>query len=106
MLRSDGVLFSFSVAETVNGETSNVQAWEGLLPEGEYEGMYAVDSNLYVLCKHCSDASETKGYIFKTSAGNISLAANFAIDVNAIETLTGEKKMKFHPSALAKKCAD
>ncbi len=102
MLRSDGTLFSFPLSATTNKETDSVQEWKGIVPEGEYEGMYANDSNdIYVLCKNCG-GKQTNGYILKLSERNITPAGNFIIDTKIIEELTGEKKIKFHPSAFAK----
>ncbi|MGC4101511.1 SdiA-regulated domain-containing protein [Ferruginibacter sp.] len=101
MLRSDGTLFSFPLSETSNKETDSVQEWKGLVPEGEYEGLYADDSsNIYVLCKNCG--KQTNVYVLKLTAGTITAAGNFTIDVKPIEELTGDKKIKFHPSALTK----
>lgn len=102
MLRSDGTLFSFPLSAATNKETDSVQEWKDIVPEGEYEGMYANDSNnIYVLCKNCG-GKQTNGYILKLSEGNITPAGNFIIDTKIIEELTGEKKIKFHPSAFAK----
>ncbi|GAB2836703.1 SdiA-regulated domain-containing protein [Ferruginibacter profundus] len=102
MLRSDGTLFSFPLNTAADEETDSVQEWKGIIPEGEYEGMYADDSsNIYVLCKNCG-GKQTNGYILKLTGSNIATAGNFIVDTKAIEELTGEKKIKFHPSALAK----
>ena len=104
VLKSDGSLYSFPLTEAGNKEIVNVQEWKGLVPEGEYEGMYADAANnlLYVLCKHCSDDKELNGYTYRLSADSIIAAGSFSVDIKSIASTTGEKKIKFHPSALAK----
>ena len=107
MLQSSGVLFTFPLSEIRKQKPDHVNKIEDMLPEGEYEGMCADDKGklLYVLCKHCSDdktSENSSGYIFKLSAdGSVQKAGKFNIDVKNIESLTGVKKIKFHPSALA-----
>lgn len=108
LLRSDGVLFTFPFKNVKNADIPNVQKWKDILPQGEYEGMYAneKEQQLYILCKHCSDDNTTKnssGYIFKlTSDGQPKQSGTFNINVKDIEVLAGTKKIAFHPSALAK----
>ncbi|WP_439697597.1 SdiA-regulated domain-containing protein [Mucilaginibacter sp. AW1-7] len=108
MLRSDGVLFTFPFGQVRNKEIPGVQKLEGLLPEGEYEGMYADEKNglVYLLCKHCTDDKTTKsssGYILALQAdGALKQSGSFNVDVKTIEKLTGKKKISFHPSALTK----
>lgn len=107
MLRSDGVLFTFPFAE-IRSEIKKTQKWENLLPDGEYEGLYADGKTglLYVLCKHCvgEHTSESNtGYIFKmTKDGSIIKSGEFSLNVENIASMAGEKKMSFHPSGLAK----
>ncbi len=108
VLRSDGVLFSFPFSEAGNKEIVNVREWKDILPPGEFEGMYAdnVTGKLYILCKHCSDDNTKKqisGYIFEVAPdGTISGTGGFSVSVKDIEKISGEKKLSFHPSALAK----
>ena len=106
ILRSDGSLFTFPLAEVKAGKITSVKEFKKILPEGEYEGMHAADGKLYVLCKQCAGKDHNKecnGYIFNLAAdGTVSQSGNFTIDVQKIAALTGKGKMKFHPSALAK----
>lgn len=111
MLKSNGVLYTFPFADIHQEEASgNVQEWKDLLPKGEYEGMYADEAAglIYVICKDCADekASKTgKGYTLKInndSAVGVSQHGEFEIDVHAIKDMTGEKKINFHPSAMAR----
>ncbi len=108
VLRSDGALFIFPLNQVGKPIAGNVQKWDNLLPAGEYEGLYADEktSQLYVLCKHCSDEKTSKnggGHIFKLSPnGTIKQSGRFGINVREIESLLGKKKVQFHPSAFAK----
>jgi len=107
MLRSDGVLFTFPL-DLKTTEIKNAKEWNNLLPQGEYEGMYADDSNqmVYVLCKHCSIEKSNKTsavFTLKLAAdGSLKNAGQSTIDVKKIEALAGKKKISFHPSGLSK----
>jgi len=108
MLQSKGVLYTLPFAEVGKPQTSNVQKWEAILPEGEYEGLYADEKTqqVYVLCKHCSIDKTSKtnsGFIFNLDAnGNIKKSGDFMISVKHIEDLTGQDKVRFHPSGLSR----
>lgn len=107
LLKSNGSLYAFPLAETKKTETTNVKASEKLLPKGEYEGMYADETNnkLYVLCKACKVDKDTKnasGYIFDFKPdGSFKAAGNFVVNASSLDQLTGKKKGAFNPSALA-----
>jgi hypothetical protein len=107
MLRSDGVLFTFPL-DLKTTEITNTKEWNNLLPQGQYEGMYADDSIqvIYVLCKHCSieKASKTNAvFTLKLSAdGSLKNTGQHTIDVGKISELTGKKKITFHPSGLSR----
>lgn len=108
VLRSDGTLFSFPFKQVRGGDIKNVQKLEGLLPKGEYEGMYADEKTrqLYVLCKTCKDDNEkkqSKGYIFQAANGGLlKMVGGFSVNVKEIDIQLGKKKSAFRPSALAK----
>lgn len=109
MLRSDGKLYSLALNQVNSGKLTDIKEFNGLLPQGEYEGLHADQSanKLYALCKQCpgdKHDKECSGFIFNVSAdGSISKAGNFKVDVKRISELSGKKKkLKFHPSALAK----
>jgi len=108
MLRSDGTLYTFPLAEVNGKHITGTREWASLLPSGEYEGLYADESanKLYVLCKHCSDENTSKeggGSVLNIdAAGNISAAGSFDINIRQIEKASGEKKIGFHPSGLSK----
>jgi hypothetical protein len=108
MLQSKGVLFTIPLAEIGKPLTDKAQKNKDLLPEGEYEGMYADEaaSQVYVLCKHCTTdktSKESSGFIFKlASDGSLKQSGNFTVNVKHIGELLGMDKISFHPSALAR----
>src|ERR1700743_2805190 len=106
MLRSDGKLYTFPFTDLQKPETSNVKDFKDLLPQGEYEGMYAEGQSVYVLCKHCSiekTRKQTTVFTLNLSAdGSLQKSGQHTIDVKQIEKLAGGKKIAFHPSALTR----
>ena len=108
MLQSKGVLFTLPFSEIGKPQTTNIKKWENLLPEGEYEGIYADENTkqLYVLCKHCSvdkTSKQCSGFTFEiTDNGDVKSSGNFKINVKHIEDLLHTDKISFHPSALAR----
>jgi uncharacterized protein YjiK len=107
MLRSDGVLFSFPLSEMRKKDTDKAKIFEDLLPDGEYEGLASddLDNKLYVLCKHCRDEKTNKwggGTILHVdTAGVLTPAGNFELDIKEIDAISHSRKINFHPSALA-----
>lgn len=107
-MRSDGVLFSFPFSEVKQEEVSTLGEWKDLVPSGEYEGFFAdpSDNKLYVLCKQCKGdktSEAVSAYILQLQPdGNIVQSGSQSISVKDIEKLSGEKKLKFQPSALAR----
>jgi hypothetical protein len=108
ILKSEGGLTTFPRPHFKDEKVNNVLEINTLLPQGEYEGLYAdaETSNLYALCKECLEAKTSKkalGYILKMATnGKINANGQFSIDVKDIESKVGDKKIKFKPSALAK----
>jgi uncharacterized protein YjiK len=105
LLRSDGVLFTFPVSETSRRDAQQVKVFEGLLANGEYEGLASESSGkIFVLCKHCSDEKTNKwggGFILQMDAsGNLTRSGEFEINVKEIDAIAGTRKINFHPSAL------
>ncbi|MBE7171524.1 MAG: SdiA-regulated family protein [Williamsia sp.] len=103
VLRSDGVISRFPMPG--GAERVEAQTIEGILPSGEYEGMYldAASNKLYVLCKHCDEKPHktNTGYIFSTAGGQLQPAGSFILSVEVIAGKAGKKKLDFAPSALA-----
>ncbi|MEJ7586718.1 MAG: SdiA-regulated domain-containing protein [Ferruginibacter sp.] len=107
ILGSDGVLFSFPLNINESETITDVQETAGLLPAGEYEGMYGDETGeLFILCKSCKGESVTKsvhGYILQMSAGNsIGLKSTFRINTKDIAAKLQHKNISFKPSALAR----
>ena len=112
MLRSDGALFTFPVTSLTGKDIAGVKTQTGLLPAGEYEGMYAdyKTNQLYILCKNCAEDKgddSSSGYIFKSAAdGTFKRSGQFRVALNGADEPSGKKKKKkrvsFRPSAMAK----
>lgn len=104
VLKSNGHLYSFSLADARGEDVPTVKVWKNLLPAGEYEGLYGDEASdqLYVLCKNC-DADDAQqqvtGYTLQFG-DSIYAKGQFKIDVSAIASI--KKKKSFRPSALAK----
>jgi hypothetical protein len=108
LLQSKGVLYTIPFSEVGKPQTDKAQKNDNILPQGEYEGMYADEKakQVYVLCKHCEVDKTSKtnsGFVFDLAAdGTVKKSGDFQINVKHIEDLAGQDKIKFHPSALAK----
>lgn len=107
LLKSNGDLYSFPLSEINKEETFSVKESFGLVPKGEYEGMFADEGSqqVYVLCKSCKEdkgSKLTSGYILTFQKdGSLKPKGTFKVDASKIDKLTGKKKGNFHPSALA-----
>lgn len=71
VLKSNGTIFSLS--NFTAREIGRVKEIKGLLPKGEYEGLFAdeADDRLYVLCKNCKTdkgKAQSTGYILKVES--------------------------------------
>ena len=108
ILRSDGVFFVYPLAQLTSSVVKDIRKWDNILPQGEYEGLYADEktNQLYALCKHCGNEKTSKEcsiYSFTLTAnGAIKSTGKSAIDVQDIAAKLGQGKISFHPSALAK----
>lgn len=104
VLRSDGSLFMFLAPAASVEKIDSVQEYKNILPEGEYEGLTAVDEKLFALCKNCpgdKGKKEVSVYIIQhDTAGSLSVAGSFKIDISIVQE-KGEKQ-KFNPSAVAR----
>lgn len=108
MLKSKGKLYTFPLAEVRQPQVAHVQELGSLLPEGEFESLYADpdEHKLYTICKNCADEKTTKtssGFIFDIADnGQLQSAGSFKVRVKEIDRHAGESQMKFRPSALSK----
>jgi DNA-binding beta-propeller fold protein YncE len=105
ILKSNGMLYTFPLAETAFDEAENVKEYKKLVPKGEYEGMYGDEKtgNIYILCKNCAADDSKKsvtGYIANLKSTDS--VQTFSIDVNQIKAISGKVERGFRPSALAR----
>lgn len=106
ILKSNGILFYFPLADAIYEEVDAVKEIKGLLPEGEYEGMYGDDATgkLYIICKNCKDddsKTQVTGYVFQFG-DSIYQQGSFHVNVEEIKDIAGKVKRGFRPSGLAK----
>lgn len=102
VLRSDGVIFGNSIA--TGNDPNESAAFEGLVPDGEYEGlMSSSDSMLVMLCKNCKikkDKGIATVYKIRLDSGKPATNAEaMRIDLSSIDQALLDRK--FSPSALA-----
>lgn len=109
VLKSNGVIYSFPLSEAVKKESDRVKEHQLVIPEGEYEGMFADPSSdkIYVLCKKCAADSKMKqvtGYIFDydITTDSLTSAGDFKIDLTVLKQLNSKLKANLSPSALAR----
>ncbi|MFT3827556.1 MAG: SdiA-regulated family protein [Chitinophagaceae bacterium] len=110
VLKSSGSLHVFPFSRARDAEIQDVVTeWKHILPQGEYESLYAdnATNQLYVLCKQCEVDKKTDlltGYIFSvTASDSVFQSATFTIDVkDVLQKAPDKKKKEFRPSAMAK----
>jgi hypothetical protein len=116
LLRSDGSLFVFPIGAVRGGEqgkkerANQVREYEHILPAGEYEGLFGDADNqggrLIALCKNCPEddqRDEVSGYVLRYDARqNLAVTEHFRVDVSALKLTSINRKIRFHPSCLAR----
>lgn len=105
ILKSNGALHTMPLSGINGPDAENVQAFKGLVPKAEYEGLYADEktSTVYVLNKQSKGDKDTPIFKLKLgSDGTLTADGQTTIPHSEIAKFTGDKKIKFHPSALAK----
>ncbi|MFC3563031.1 SdiA-regulated domain-containing protein [Pedobacter jamesrossensis] len=108
VLKSNGELHMFPISEISKPEAANVIKIKDLVPKAEYEGLAADEKagKIYILTKGSKSDEKNKAtsiYAFEFSADNtLKPAGTFSLPFSEIEALSGTKKIKFKPSALAK----
>ena len=119
VLRSDGSLFVFLIDQPQKGgdvdkkpkkgemEMTLVRTYENILPAGEYEGLYGDEGGkLIALCKSCAvddQRDEVSAYTLQYDAKHeLAITDHFLVEVNASNLKSEHKKVRFHPSALAR----
>jgi hypothetical protein len=106
ILKSNGTLISFPLADATYLEIDSSREWKGLLPDGEYEGMFGDERTgyLYIICKNCKDDNSknaVSGFIIQ-AGDSLFQSGEFSIDVNQIKVSGGKVKRGFRPSAIAR----
>ena len=107
ILKSNGTIYTFPMAEAVFEEPEGVAEVKNVLPKGEYEGMYGDEGTgeLFVICKNCAgddSKNSVSGYILKTGPDSvIAESGKFAINVDEIKAITGKVSRGFRPSDIA-----
>ncbi|KQS38139.1 SdiA-regulated domain-containing protein [Pedobacter sp. Leaf194] len=108
VLKSNGELHMFPIADINKAEVDNVVKIKDLVPKAEYEGI-ATDEKagkVYILTKGSKDDEKNKAtsiYAFDFQEDNsLKASGTFNLPFDEIEKISGEKKVKFKPSALAK----
>lgn len=106
VLRSDGSILLFPIADAGKEKIDSVQNFKNILPVGEYEGLAASGSNLYALCKNCPDDKTSKVVsvqVLQMKADNqLSIYKTFPVDISMIQSGEANGKIKFHPAAFGK----
>lgn len=108
VLKSNGELHSFPISESSKPEAANVVKTKDLVPKAEYEGLAADEKagKVFILTKGSKADDKNKAtsiYAFDYTADNtLKPAGTFNLPYGEIEALSGAKKVKFKPSALAK----
>jgi hypothetical protein len=117
LLRSDGSLFVFPVGllreaqgkKSVEKEENReeVREYDQLLPPGEYEGLFGdTGGRLIALCKNCKEddqRDDVSGYVLQYNSGHaLAITEHFRVDVSGVKMTSINRKVKFHPSCLAR----
>jgi hypothetical protein len=114
VLRSDGSLFVFPTG-LVGGERpgvrgkryAEVRSYEHILPAGEYEGLFGDDSGrLIAMCKNCpidDQQKEVSVYVLQYGPDHtLAISGHFRVEVPADKLTSIHRKIKFHPSCVAR----
>ncbi|WP_244214216.1 SdiA-regulated domain-containing protein [Pedobacter jejuensis] len=108
VLKSNGELHIFPLSEISKSEAENVDKVKDLVPKAEYEGLAADEKTgkVYILTKASKADDKNKAtsiYAFDFDGnGSLKPAGEFNLPYADIEKISGEGKVKFKPSALAK----
>ncbi len=107
MLESDGSFYGFRPDSLNEKKAKPFGYYEKILPEGEYEGMFAdvATGNYYALCKSCKSDKKNKQvtvYALQFNQDSLIVTGLHTLKVGAIMEAWGKKKVAFEPSALAR----
>lgn len=106
VLSSEGSIFMFAATDTGMEKIDSVKEFKNILPPGEYEGLFGVDSILYALCKDCPQDKPSKEVsvfaLGEVADKGFGVTNTYTVDVSGIQPGEGKEKIKLHPSALAR----
>jgi len=108
VLKSNGELHIFPLSEVGKPEVANVTKTKNLVPKAEYEGLASDEKTgtVYILTKESKADAKSKStniYAFQFAEdGSLKASGEFSLSHKEIADLSGDKKVKFRPSALAK----
>jgi hypothetical protein len=104
VLKSDGSIFLFPANEVGKEKIDGVKEFNNILPEGEYEGLFADTNKLFALCKNCpgdKQKKEVSVYVLEqTTDTGLTVSNTFKIDITSTQPDNGSEK--FHPSCISK----
>lgn len=104
VLKSDGSITLFAATEIGKEKIESLHEFNNILPEGEYEGLFADSDKIFALCKNCpadKQKKEVSVYILEQTKDTGLIVTNtLKIDISAIQP--GDDKAKFHPSGISK----
>jgi SdiA-regulated len=87
--------------------SAEVRSYEHILPAGEYEGLFGDDSGrLIAMCKNCpidDQQKEVSVYVLQYGPGHaLAISGHFRVEVPADKLTSIHRKIKFHPSCVAR----
>lgn len=105
VLKSNGTLYTFGIPYHQEEELQDVLEWKKLLPQGEYESMYADEATgqIYVLCKNCKQDKKKDGVsgIILRYEDSVYVTGTFFVDATANKSLDKNARQGLRPSAMA-----
>ena len=106
VLKSDGSVVMFGAEKIGSEKIDSIEQFNQILPDGEYEGLFADSTTLFALCKNCAvdkGKKQVSVYTLQKGLSNpLTVSGTLAIDVSMLAIATDKGKIKFHPSCLAK----
>jgi hypothetical protein len=99
VLRSDGSLFVMPTSYVREGNANMVRSYIHILPRGEYESLFGDEGGrLIALCKNCPG-----DYVLQYDHQHaLKVTSHFSVVVPGDRLTSIHKKIKFHPSCLAR----
>jgi hypothetical protein len=105
VLRGDGSIYLIRKHQLQKETADSVKVYEHILPEGEYEGLFADNNTLCTLCKNCpgdKQKKEVSVYKLEVEGDLLRALTSFKIELPPIQAKQEDGTNKFHPSGFAK----